>query len=231
MDALHSLRSQDLGDYEHIIITGPQGESCVRKVADEKTVVVVMAEDLGPGHAMNAGIEVARGQVLGFLFTDDFYSSSTIFSEVHRHFCVHEQTDVIHGNLNIIARESKDVLYPNWRGHAWGMGFGMGLNLPTFFIRRKILLEQKFDTSIQYADDYDLALGLILKGRRFKHFNRPYVNFRRGGRSETVAKHILRKEMREIRAKYFSVPTRQLYYLFGLLMTVFFRLEQNWGRR
>ena len=82
-DTLESIKNQDYSDIEHIIIDGGSKDRTLEIINQYAHVSKVISEsDKGIYDAMNKGLKLATGEVIGILNSDDFYSSNQIISQI-----------------------------------------------------------------------------------------------------------------------------------------------------
>src|ERR1700689_2191133 len=86
-DTLTCIKHQDYPFIEHIIVDGNSGDDTLRIVAEFSHISKVISEkDSGIYEAMNKGITLATGEVIGILNSDDIYASDSIISDVVKEF-------------------------------------------------------------------------------------------------------------------------------------------------
>src|SRR6476659_1655243 len=83
-DTIESIQSQDYNDIEYIIVDGASRDNTVEIIKSFGPEIDkwISEPDRGIYDAMNKAIRMATGEVVGILNSDDFYSSSTIVSQV-----------------------------------------------------------------------------------------------------------------------------------------------------
>lgn len=121
----------------------------------------VSEPDEGIYDAMNKGILMATGDVVGFLNGDDYYQDNRVLEDIARAFS-ENGTDAVHGNLSYINSERKVVR--TWQGSPYRPGaFQRGWNPahPTFYCTRECFERYGlFDPSIGSAADFRARPGL-----------------------------------------------------------------------
>lgn len=198
-DTLDSVLGQTCPDIEYIVIDGASKDGTVELIQQyvpqfSGCMQWVSEPDGGIYDAMNKGIRMATGDVIGFLNADDYYQHDRVVEEIARAFVIHD-TDAIHGNLNYIDGAGKVVR--TWIGAPYKPGaFQKGWNPahPTFYCKR-ICFEQYglFDPSIGSAADFELMLRFIEKHRiPTQYVNQFMVFMRTGGSSTAGIRAILR---------------------------------------
>ncbi|MFM7725108.1 MAG: glycosyltransferase, partial [Flavobacteriales bacterium] len=83
-DTIQSVLSQDYPNVEYIIVDGSSKDDTLAIVERyRKSIAVVLSEpDKGIYDAMNKGVRLATGDVIGILNSDDFYADSTVLTDV-----------------------------------------------------------------------------------------------------------------------------------------------------
>ncbi|MBX2890009.1 MAG: glycosyltransferase [Saprospiraceae bacterium] len=166
-DTLESVQMQDHLDVEHIIIDGVSNDPTLEILADYPHVSKVISEpDRGLYDAMNKGVLLATGDVVGILNSDDYYTHAQVLSRVA---ALLEQTgaDALYADLEYVAANDTSRVVRCWKsGHFHPNSFHKGWMPPhpTFFVRR-YLYEQYglFKPELRFSADYELMLRFILK--------------------------------------------------------------------
>jgi glycosyltransferase involved in cell wall biosynthesis len=85
IDAIESVLAQDFPSFEHIIVDGGSTDGTLEILKQYPHVKVISEPDQGMYDALNKGLQIANGEIIGFLNTDDLYAED-IFSKVARKF-------------------------------------------------------------------------------------------------------------------------------------------------
>lgn len=187
-DTLSSVASQDYSRIEHIIIDGMSKDDTIEIVNRFPHVSRKVSEkDRGIYDAMNKGILLASGDIIGILNSDDFYASQDVISKVVRAF---NQTDcdAVYGDLVYVDKEHTDKVTRYWRSGSYKPGsfmWGWMPPHPTLFVR-KVVYERfgLFDLELKTAADYELMLRFIHKhGIKLHYIPEVLVRMRSGGAS------------------------------------------------
>ncbi len=169
-DTIESVLAQDHPDIEHIIVDGASTDGTmdvVRRYGD-RIAKVVSEPDRGMYDSANKGLRLATGDVVGMLNSDDFYAAPDVLSTMARTF-VERDVDVVHGDLDFIDPQDVTRVTRRFRSREFQPGdFRRGWHPahPTFYVRRKILLEiGGFDEDLfAYGDDAELGLRARIAG-------------------------------------------------------------------
>lgn len=190
-DTLESVLKQNYPDIEHIIVDGKSTDGTIELIRQYETLYQgklkwISEQDAGIYDAMNKGISLATGDVIGFLNADDYYQDNFVLRDITQVFEQNNTIDAVHGNLHYINSNCKVVR--SWRGKEYRLrAFQRGWMPahPTFYCKRKCFKQfGSFDTSISSAADFELMLRFIEKGHILtQYIDRNMVFMRMGGRS------------------------------------------------
>lgn len=186
-DTIESIRAQDYHDIEYIVVDGASTDGTVEIIKSFGTEVDrwISEPDQGIYDAMNKAIRLASGEVVGILNSDDFYSSTSIISQVMAAF--NDPTiDAVFGDLvfvdpNNLKKVVRKYSSAKWQPEKFAKGF-MPAH-PTFFVRRKYY-EQigLFKTDYKIAADYELLIRFLYVHKlKYKYLPLNMVTMRRGG--------------------------------------------------
>ena len=139
---LRSVRDQTLDSIEHIIIDGCSNDGTLKVVESEgnHVAMIVSERDKGIYDAMNKGIALATGDIIGFINADDFYASSDVLAAVASAF-ESSGADCCYGDLCYVQQDDVSKIVRYWRSAPFATGmFGRGWcpPHPTFFARREV---------------------------------------------------------------------------------------------
>ena len=189
-ETIQSVISQTYENVEYIIIDGgsTDGTLDIIKRNEDKIDYWISEKDKGIYDAMNKGIDVASGEIIGLINADDWYEKDTI-NTVIKNYSGDKNFDIFHGNLNYINKSEK-IYKPNF-SHRKMLLQGMSLYHPTCFVKRSIYEEEKFDTNYQLVADYKLIFSMMLKGKKFCYIDKVLTNMRAGGVGTVFWKRIV----------------------------------------
>jgi glycosyltransferase involved in cell wall biosynthesis len=203
---IRSVLSQTYSEIEYIIIDNCSTDHTldIAKSYSEKISRIISEPDNGIFDALNKGIKIASGNVIGFLHADDFYASSTIIEEVMMKF---EATgaDSVYGDLQYVSKNNPEKLIRNWIAGEFQrkkLLNGWMPPHPSFFIRRKCYTNYGlFNTNYQIAADYDLILRFLGKHEiSTVYLPKVLVKMSTGGKSNKSIKNILKKSKEDFKA-------------------------------
>lgn len=195
-DTLECVARQTYENVEHIIVDGKSKDNTLEIVAQYPSVAKVVSEkDNGIYDAMNKGIKLATGDIIGILNSDDIYIDEFVLAKVAKAF--EGGADACYADLQYVSATDLSKVTRHWKaGRFNDRSFLMGWMPPhpTFFVRREVYDKVGyFNTTMRSAADYELLLRVFMKHK----FNIVYipevlVKMRAGGMSNASLKNRLR---------------------------------------
>lgn len=200
-DTMESVLAQSYSDFEHIIVDGLSTDNTLDLVHEYETLYggrlhYVSEKDRGIYDAMNKGIAMATGEVIGILNSDDFYTSSEVLKNIAKAFESDGETlDAVYGDIHYVDDEKleKCVRYYSSRSFKrWKMRMGWMPAHPSFYCRKSVYETLgTFDISFKIGADFENLLRLIFVNRiHTKYIPMDFVTMRTGGASTSgLASH------------------------------------------
>lgn len=196
--SIESVLAQDYPDIEYVIVDGLSNDGSMNVINQYKGKVtkIVSEPDHGMYEAINKGIRMATGDIIGLVHSDDFLYDNHVISDVVKRF---EETnaDFLYGDGVYVNYKDTTRLVRNWIGgsyHRWKVGLGWLPLHPTCYIRRDVMMrEGLYDESYKIAADSDLLFRyLYMANLKVTYLKRKIIRMRMGGLSTDSAK---RKQM------------------------------------
>lgn len=195
---LLSVARQTDATIEHIIIDGgsTDGTLDIIKSCRSGLSQVITGQDDGIYDAMNKGIALATGDIIGILNADDFYAENDVISRITTIF-EEESVDACYGDLEYVDTLQTTKVLRYWRSgdyrperfyHGWMPPH------PTFFARRSLYEKHgTFNLELGSSADYELMLRFLLKyGAKTAYIPDVLVKMRTGGVSNISLQNRLR---------------------------------------
>ena len=205
-DTIQSILNQTFSDIEYIIIDGLSKDNTVdiiRKYEPQfqGRLKWISERDNGLYDAMNKGIRMSTGDIVGIINSDDFYHRRDIISRVAEAF-KNEETQAVYGDVRFVNPDNlnRTVRYYSSRNFSPNrFRYGFMPAHPTFFTYRKYF--EKFGYyKIDYhiAADYELLIRFLYVHRlKSKYLSLDFMKMRTGGASTASIKSniLLNKEI------------------------------------
>lgn len=198
-DTIKSVLAQNYPNIEHIFVDGGSTDGTLEIVkkydggykSSGRTIKVISEKDAGMYDAMNKGIGLATGDIIGILNSDDFYASSGVIETVVNEF-EKSAADCVWGDLLYVDRSDTDKVVRTWKSSPYVAGSGQS-NFqkgwhpphPTFFVKKWVYEKfGVFRTDLSTSADYELMLRLIEKNHvSSSYIPQVLVKMREGGAS------------------------------------------------
>ncbi|WP_044408417.1 glycosyltransferase family 2 protein [Thiomicrospira microaerophila] len=203
--AINSVLSQDVGDIEYIIIDGASKDGTVSIVESfgGRVTHFVSEPDKGIYDAMNKGLALATGDVIGILNSDDFYPNPSVIADVVQAFADNPDLDMVLGNVDFVHPDdlTRPVrFYSSFNFKPWKMRFGFMPAHPAAFIKRSAY-ERVGPYTLGYkigADFEWFVRAFLVHKLSYVKLNKTLVRMREGGVSTSGFKSywIISKEVR-----------------------------------
>ncbi len=188
-DCMDSVLKQDYANVEYIVVDGGSSDGSQQLINERlpRIAAFVSEKDKGMYDALNKGIRMATGEVIGILNADDMFASEDVVSEVARCFQA-EKVDVVYGNLHYVKADNPTEVLRIWKGVPYQSGLirqGWMPAHPTFYAKKE-LFEKFGGYSLDFgtAADYELMVRFLYRYQvRAQFLDKLMVKMRAGGMS------------------------------------------------
>lgn len=182
---IESVIGQNYHDVEYIIVDGGSTDSTLQIINQYRPHIHVLVSepDQGIYDAMNRGIALATGEIVGTLNADDFFNGPDVLSSVAQVFS-DQDTEIVYGNLEYVNPEG--IVIRKWHSGQCGktsFNWGFMPPHPTFYCKRYLFKKLGF-YNLEYgsAGDYELMVRFMHKYRvKSYHLNKVMVKMQIGG--------------------------------------------------
>ena len=205
-DTMQSIMAQDVL-CESIVVDGgsTDGTIAIVKEFGNRVDRCVSAHDRGIYDAMNKGIALATGEIVGFLNSDDFYSSRDALSSVAAIFAADSSLDAVYGDLCYVKRDEVQRVARYWRSTDFVPGSferGWCPPHPTFFVRRSVYERLGgFDLDLPIGNDVELMMRFLEVHRiKARYLPKTLVTMRLGGVTNRSMRNIVRQNIEIVSA-------------------------------
>ncbi len=200
---IESVINQTYKNIEYIVIDGgsTDGTLDIINSYQNKIDIIISEKDNGIYDAMNKGLEIASGDIIGFLNSDDYYANSLVLEKIAGKF-INDNNDILYGDVVFINKNNKLVRY--WKAGEFKMDkikFGWMPPHTTFYVKRNLYRQcGGFDSSYGISADYELEIRLL---RKFNvvvsYIPEVIVTMRTGGKSNRNLKSAIHRSLEDYR--------------------------------
>ena len=205
-DTIKSVINQDFKDVEYIIIDGKSSDNTLAVIEPFKAQIarIVSEPDKGIYDAMNKGLALATGDLIGILNSDDVYADNSVISDIVAAI-QRANTDACYADLCYVEKDNLSKVVRYWKSGSYkkeNFQKGWMPPHPTFFLKRACY--QKFDvfnTDFRTSADYEIMLRMLYKhGVSCTYLPRVIIQMRVGGQSNVSLKNRIKANREDRRA-------------------------------
>lgn len=170
--SMRSVQAQDYENFEHIIVDGGSTDRTAEVVGRYQKVKFFCGPDQGMYDALNKGLALASGEIIGFLNTDDLYAQN-VFGEVVRYFEEDESLMAVAGIATVVVQhsdgrtETVDEYLPE-KSRVLEVTTRKGPYFNAWFFRRNVFTKVgNFEAGYKIAGDLEFMLRLALSDLKY----------------------------------------------------------------
>lgn len=167
---MHSVLGQLYSNIEYLIIDGNSTDGTQARVGEvaaqypDRNVRLISEPDQGLYHAMNKGIALAKGEVVGILNADDLFANDQVLEKIMKIF-TENSTDAVYADLIYTPENNIRRVSRYWKSNVYRKNsflWGWMPPHPSFFVKREIYQKfGTFNTQFRIAADYEILLRFL----------------------------------------------------------------------
>lgn len=194
-DTIQSVLSQDYKDVEYIIVDGKSTDRTLEIIQSIKSRIKLISEkDRGIYDAMNKGINIASGDVIGILNADDVYKNSQVLTAVMDAFKAN--VSIVYGDIEYVKYNDLSKVVRKWKAGVFRSGkfkWGWMPPHPGFFIKKSCYESfGLFNLNLSTSADYELMLRMLeVHHLSCNYISKTITSMRVGGASNSSLKNRL----------------------------------------
>lgn len=202
-DTLKSVLNQTYTNYEYLIIDGKSSDNTLNIVNSYKNkfkgkMTIISEKDKGLYDAMNKGIKMATGDVIGCINSDDILHDKDVFKRISE--CDFKKYDGLYSGLMYYDKELK-VIKSVYKARTGNYNLGWYPLHPTLYLKKEVFEKYGyFDLNYKIAADYDLIIRILKNGVKLYCMDGFSVSMREGGASSGSIKKIHKSNMEVLQA-------------------------------
>jgi glycosyltransferase involved in cell wall biosynthesis len=219
-DAIDSVLSQTYKNIEYIIIDGGSNDGTLDLISSygDRVSIILSEPDKGIYDAMNKGVKLAKGEIIGILNSDDIYQDNRVIEDVVSEFLLDNRLDILYGDLIYVKQFNTTKVVRRWKSMTYYDKYFEDGNVPphpTVFLRSSVYeIAGYFNLKLRLAADYEFLFRLFKFNQfRSKYINRLMVRMRLGGATNKNFRNIIAGN-KEILYSWKSNGLKPPYFLF-----------------
>jgi glycosyltransferase involved in cell wall biosynthesis len=233
--AIQSAINQSYKNIEYIIIDGASKDATMQVVNryKDQIAVIVSEKDNGMYDALNKGIKLATGDVIGILHADDEFADHTIIEKIAGYMQQHPQTDAVYGDIGFVAEDKPDKIVRYYSSAIFNTNlfkWGFMPAHPSFFCYKKFFeYYGGYRTDMDIAADFDLLVRFLRRHNLHAvYLPMMMVKMNMGGKSTSGIKSTIRinRELKKILTEH-KMPSSY----FRLYARYFIKVQEYWKRK
>ncbi|CAM3474998.1 glycosyltransferase family 2 protein [Aequorivita lipolytica] len=237
-NCMDSVLGQTYKNIEYVVIDGNSKDRTVEiikaRAAEHLNIKWVSEADKGIYDALNKGIEMATGEIIGFVHSDDYLAGPEIISEIVKIF-EEGDTDGVYGDLEYVNKEDTMRVIRSWKSrnfHPKLLKKGWMPAHPTLFLKKEVYQKHgSFDLKFKIAADYDFMLRVLRDpSLKFSYVPKVITKMRVGGASNRSLKNMYQKSREDftvIKSNGIPFPIRVLLFKNFSKIPQFFKLLEK----
>ncbi len=190
-DTLESVLKQTYKNYEHIIVDGLSKDNTMQivKEYEEKyngKLIYISEKDSGLYDAMNKGIKMATGDIIGILNSDDVYAHENVLQEIVEKF-KETNCDGTYANLIFMDEETMSKPQRIWNSPKGKLENGWHPAHPTLYLKKSVYDKVGlFNLNYKIAADYDFMIRVMKDNKVKLEYINDYIIYMRTGGTSTA---------------------------------------------
>lgn len=222
-DTIQSVLRQTCKEIEYIIVDGASSDGTMDIVKEYEPLFdgrmhYVSEPDSGIYDAMNKGIKMSSGDVVGIINSDDFFTNNDVLEAVAESFN-NNDIDALYGDIHFVKSDNLEQCtryFSSKYFRPWLLRFGFMPAHPSFYCRKTVYEKYGlYDLEYHTSSDFEMMVRLFAVNQiKAKYVNKDFVTMREGGESTAglASKRKVNKDIaRSLKAH--GIYTNQLFQL------------------
>lgn len=197
-DTLDSIFAQSYQDIEAIVIDGASTDGTIDIIEEYHNLYPeklkwISEKDDGIYDAMNKGLALTTGQIIGILNSDDYYFEKDVLERIVGTF-IKTKCDGLYANLIFVDPFDKNMVVRKWMTGRGTFKKGWNPPHPTVYLKREIYEQVgEYNTEYRIAADYDFLYRVFQVDKISMYYlNESIIYMRYGGASTGTIRNIIR---------------------------------------
>ncbi|EHQ27721.1 glycosyltransferase family 2 protein [Mucilaginibacter paludis] len=194
---IQSVLNQSYNNIEYIIIDGASSDNTLNIIKKYDRITHWVSEpDRGIYDAINKGIRLATGDLIGILNSDDFFADDDVLNRIAAQFA-NNDLEAVYSDICFVT--SDDLLkptryYSSKQFKPWMFRYGFQPAHPTFYVKREVFKKYgMYRIDWKISGDFELLMRLLLINKiKYKYVKDIWVKMRTGGISTSGLKSVFK---------------------------------------
>ncbi len=207
-DTFESVLNQTYKDIEYIVVDGNSIDNTISIIKEyeplfEGRMKWISEPDKGLYDAMNKGFQLAKGDIIGIINSDDLFCDKDAIKNVVEEFINKRDIDAVYADLYYVSQDNTDKIKRKWKsGIQKTFNTGWHPAHPTLYVKRVIYEKYGyFDLTYKLAADFELMLRFFDKFKiKASYLQKSLVKMRLGGTTNKNLNNIFKQNIECIRA-------------------------------
>ncbi|MBA0217461.1 glycosyltransferase [Pectobacterium brasiliense] len=228
IDTLRSLEEQTYQNIEYIIIDGASKDNTLEIIKNNssRVSIIISEPDQGIYDALNKGIKVSTGDVIGFLHSDDVFAYPEAIEDLVL-MMQKNNTQAVYADLDYVSKDNMEKIVRKWISGSYDrskMKNGWMPPHPTFYMKKELYDKLgSFDTNLKISADYDSLLRYLwVNSVSASYLPKVVTKMRVGGASNRSFMNMLYKTKEDITA----LNKNNISWMFPILIKNLSKVQQ-----
>ena len=181
---LISVNEQDYPNIEHLIIDAGSTDETLEVLKKwEDSISYVTEPDKGQSDAVNKGIRKAQGDIIGWLNSDDYYTSTDVISIVVKFFNDNLDAEVVYGRGEFVGKDGEVLketyVHKDDSNLLFSFAWSVGILQPAVFFKRSVFDKVGFlNVDNHFCMDYEFWVRMTHAGIKMHFLNKKLAKAR-----------------------------------------------------
>lgn len=226
---IESVLNQSYQNFEYIIIDGGSTDKTLGIIKKYEykfngRMRWFSEKDNGIYDAMNKGINLAKGDLIGIINSDDWYNNKSLEIIINNY---KKDIDIYYGDIYEFRKIEKYSYIRRVNGNKLNLIKNkMSIPHPSCFVNKNWFRKLKFDTKYKISADFKFILESFVNGANFEYIHFPFSFMRMGGASSTQTVLSIKESM-YVRSEILGERNSVLEYMLKILILKLYRLRNN----